>query len=83
MSTAARHLVPAPTLAEVVPTPGQVLAEEYLSVTALSARIPYAPQTIRNLMSQGVLQRDVHYLKPRGRIIFKWSAVQAWIEGQR
>jgi len=72
-----------------VPTLDQVLGdapvppEEYLSIADLSKRIPYAPQTIRNLMSSGVLKLDVHYLKPRGRIIFRWSAVRAWLEGQR
>lgn len=55
-------------------------AEEYLSVTQLEQRIPYKAQTIRNLMSKGVLRRDVHYVKPRGRIIFRWSAVQTWLE---
>jgi hypothetical protein len=57
--------------------------EEYLSIADLSKRIPYAPQTIRNLMSGGVFQLGVHYMKPRGRVIFKWSAVQAWIERPR
>jgi hypothetical protein len=33
-------------------------------------------------MSQGVFRRDVHYVKPRGRVIFKMSAVQAWLEGR-
>ncbi len=68
-----------PTLPDVVHVP----AEEYLSITDLSKRIPYAAQTIRNMMSTGVLKRDVHYVKPRGRVIFKWSAVQAWLEGKR
>jgi hypothetical protein len=58
------------------------LDEEYLSFTELARRIPYAPQTLRNLMSRGVLRRDVHFIKPRGRIIFKWSAVRAWLEGR-
>lgn len=55
--------------------------EEYLSIRALSQRIPYAEQTVRNLMSSGVLKRGVHYTKPRGRIIFKWSAIRAWLNG--
>lgn len=57
--------------------------EEYLSIAELAQRIPYAPQTIRNLMTQGVFRRDEHYLKPRGRIIFKWSAIQAWLAEPR
>jgi len=57
--------------------------EEFLSVADLSKRIPYAPQTIRNLMSSGVFKRNLHYVKPRGRVMFKWSAVLAWIEEQQ
>ena len=33
---------------------GGIGSEEYLSIADLSKRIPYAPQTIRNLMSGGV-----------------------------
>ena len=62
--------------------PSQTQPEEYLSIADLSQRIPYAAQTIRNLMSRGVFKRDLHYVKPRGRVMFKWSAVQAWIERQ-
>jgi len=43
--------------------------EEYLSIAELTKRIPYAAQTIRNLMGRGEFRRDIHYLKPRGRII--------------
>jgi hypothetical protein len=55
-------------------------ADEYLSVRQLAQRIPYGEQTIRNLMSQGVFRLREHYLKPRGRVIFRWRAVQAWLE---
>ena len=57
--------------------------EEYLSVQQLAARIGYRPQTIRNLMSRGVFQLDVHYFKPFGRPLFKWSSVVDLIEGAR
>jgi len=57
--------------------------KEYLSLQELCQRIPYRPQTIRNLMSQGVLQQGVHYFKPtQRRIVFKWDAVKRWIEGE-
>jgi len=56
--------------------------EEYLTVAQLSRRIPYQPQTIRNLMSKNVLRPGIHYLKPRGRVMFRWSAIQAWLEGR-
>ncbi len=60
--------------------PGSSPAEEYLSVAGLAERIPYAPQTIRNLMSAGVLRLGEHYVKPRGRPIFRWRVMQAWVE---
>lgn len=59
------------------------MSDEYLSLRDLCRRIPYAEQTLRNLMHQGVLRLGVHYLKPRGRLIFKWSAIQAWLEAGR
>ena len=57
--------------------------KEYLSLEELVERIPYRPQTIRNLMSQGVLQEGTHYFKPTQRkIVFKWPAIRRWIEGK-
>lgn len=59
----------------------QTIEKEYLSLDELCQRIPYRPQTIRNLMSQGVLLKGVHYFKPTSRrIVFKWLAIQRWIE---
>ena len=53
---------------------------EYLSIHDLANRIGYAEGTIRNLMSNGAFKLGEHYLKPRGRIFFKWPAVQSWLE---
>src|SRR5262245_15682603 len=66
------------------PTPVAEPSEQYLSVQELATRIPYAEQTIRNFMSRGVLRLNVHYVKlnGRGRPIFRWSAIQRWLEGQ-
>jgi len=55
---------------------------EYLSLRELARRFPYAEQTIRNLMSRGVLRLGEHYLKPRSRIMFRWSKVREWLEEQ-
>jgi hypothetical protein len=55
--------------------------EEYLTVDELSRRIGYAPQTIRNLKSRGVFQLGVHYVKPRRRVLFKWSTIVDWLHG--
>jgi len=53
---------------------------EYLSLHDLARRIDYAEGTIRNLMSQGVFRLGQHYVKPRGRILFKWAAIRNWLE---
>lgn len=54
--------------------------ELFLSVRELANRIPYAEHTIRNLMSSGALIEGKHYVKPRGRVMFLWSAVDAWLK---
>lgn len=56
--------------------------EEYLSIKDLSRRIPYSEKTIRNLMVEGAFVRGVHYLKPRGRVVFLWSKIQEWLRRQ-
>jgi len=53
---------------------------EYLSIRELTHRIGYAEGTIRNLMSRGIFKLNEHYVKPRGRIFFKWPAVRRWLE---
>ncbi len=53
-----------------------VQSEEYLSVQALSQRIPYKPKTIRNLICQGVFLEGVHFTRLTGRPIFLWSRVE-------
>ncbi len=54
----------------------------YLSVRQLAAHVPYAEQTIRNLMHSGELVEGQHYFKRRGRVIFSWPAMRAWVEQQ-
>ena len=61
------------------PTPAPGPTEEYLTVAALAARIGYRPKTIRNWQSAGVLKLGVHYVRPRGRPLFIWSAVERWL----
>jgi hypothetical protein len=55
-------------------------SEEYLSVSQLSARIPYREQTIRNLMGTGELKEGLHFYRRRRRIIFVWRAVLEWLK---
>jgi hypothetical protein len=56
---------------------------EYFSVRQLAERIPYTEGQIRNMMSAGTFLLGVHYDKPQGRVMFRWSAVRAWIRGER
>jgi hypothetical protein len=58
---------------------GSPASEEYLSIPVLCTRIPYAKQTIRNKMNAGDFQKGIHFVKPRGRVMFKWSAVERWL----
>jgi hypothetical protein len=55
--------------------------EQYLSVNELCARIPYKPQTIRNLITAGELRKDMHYRQRQrhGKIVFIWSAMEQWL----
>jgi hypothetical protein len=56
--------------------------DEYLTIADLSQRIGYSPQSIRNMMSRGVFRLGVHYVKPRRRVLFKWSKIVAWLHGE-
>lgn len=64
--------------AEVAATNGSA-ETEYVSIRELTARIPYDEGSIRNMMSQGIFRRGVHYEKPRGKVVFRWSAIRAWL----
>ena len=57
---------------------------DYLTVADVCIRTGYRRQTIYDLMVKGKLRQGVHYFKPggNGRPLFKWSALQAWIEGR-
>jgi hypothetical protein len=54
--------------------------EEYLTTKQLSDRIAYAESTLLGFMTKGVLRLGVHYVKPRGRLMFKWTAMKTWVE---
>jgi hypothetical protein len=60
---------------------GAAPTKDHLSLNELCALIPYKPQTVRNLKSQGVLRRDEHYIQRRrhGRVVYIWSAMQRWL----
>jgi len=77
----ARHFAPVSAAVAVTTVHGAPVPE-YLSVSELAQRIPYSESTIRHLMSAGTLRRDEHYVKRAGRVMFRWSAIQAWLETQ-
>lgn len=53
---------------------------EYLSIRELGNRTGYAEGTIRNMMTAGIFKLGEHYVKPRGRVLFKRSAIRRWLE---
>ena len=56
--------------------------EEYLTVKELSERIKLAKQTIYNMIHRKEFLLNKHYYKPKAKIIlFKWSAIEKWLEG--
>ncbi len=59
------------------------MMEEYLTTKELAKCIKMAPGSIRNLVSQGTLKRNVHYLKPTARkILFIRSGINDWLYGK-
>jgi hypothetical protein len=63
------------------PKKRRTIVEEYLTTEQLGKRINMSPGTIRNLVWMGVFQLSVHYVKPRGKLLFIWSTVQQWLHG--
>lgn len=53
--------------------------QEFLSIKELAARLPYKEGTIRNMMSKGEFVRGIHYVKPKGRVVFRWSRIVDWM----
>ena len=57
------------------------MAEDYLTIAEVAARLKIKPKTIKNKMASGFFQRGVHYFSPPGLgPRFKWSAVVMWLE---
>jgi hypothetical protein len=54
----------------------------YLTIKEVAARLKLETKTVKNKMAAGVFRKGVHYFSPVGMgPRFKWSAVQAWLEG--
>jgi hypothetical protein len=61
-----------------------VTPREYLNAEQLAAVTPWSKKAIAHMVEKGVLVRGVHYFQPQGpgtRLLFKWSAIVAFIEG--
>jgi hypothetical protein len=57
------------------------VANEYLTVAELAARLKLKPKTVRNRMHDGTWRRGVHWFKRAGiGPRFCWSAIVRWIE---
>lgn len=57
--------------------------DTYLTITELSDRIKYSKQSIYNLIHKKILVQQVHFFKPTPKkLLFKWDAIQNWIEGK-
>jgi hypothetical protein len=63
---------------------GAVTIAPYLSAEELAAVTPWTVDAIEKMIARGVLVKDVHFFQPfgpRSQRIFKWSAIEALIEG--
>ena len=61
------------------------LGREYLNVEQLAEVGPWSVDAIEKMIRRNIYQRGVHYFQPFGhrtRLIFKWSAIVALIEGK-
>jgi len=57
------------------------VAEEYLTIAEVAARLKIKPKTVKNKMGSGLFRKGIHYFSPQGLgPRFKWSAVVAWLE---
>ena len=57
--------------------------EEYLTTLELSKRIKMTPGTIRNLVYNKKLIKNIHYIKPTSRkLLFVWGEMEIWLYGE-
>ena len=54
----------------------------YLSLEELARLVPFSEQALRNYIHRGELCEGVHFFRRGRRLVFKWAAVCAWIEGR-
>ena len=61
---------------------GAPIADVYLTVAEVAARLKLAPKTVRNRMYGGTWRSGEHWFsRPGIGARFKWSALVRWLEG--
>jgi len=56
--------------------------EEYLTVDELCQKTKYARQSVYNMINRNIFKLNEHFYKPTPKkILFKSSAVEAWLTG--
>lgn len=57
-------------------------AKPYIAYGDFPSLTPFSEQAIKNAVHRRELKEGVHFFRRGRRVIFKWSAVEAWIEGR-
>ena len=57
---------------------------EYCTTSEVAARLRWSRRTVREKIRNGVFRLNEHFFQPPGcQMRWKWSAVAAWLEGER
>lgn len=54
----------------------------YLSLEEVASLTPFSTQAIRMYVHRGDLREGEHFFRKGRRLVFKWEAICAWIEGR-
>lgn len=54
----------------------------YIEYSDFPKLTPFTEQAAKNAVARRELREGVHYFKRGRRVIFKWQAIEAWIEGR-
>ena len=59
------------------------MRDEYLTIAELASRLKLSRKTIQNKMARGIFRQGIHFYRPKGMgPRFRWSQVEAWLEGK-
>jgi excisionase family DNA binding protein len=63
---------------------GHEVEPQYLRTAEVAARLRWSKRTVREKVRAGVFRLNEHFFQPPGcQMRWKWSAVAAWLEGER